>query len=93
MRAYKKPDEGLQCYNRRKNCHAHLQGKRAIMARAAVLCAASFYGGAFQYLMSVAYKRGEGCRWVEHEESGETSTCPGKKLIALNRMLHAWGIW
>ena len=42
--------------------------------------------------MSTAYQKGR-LEVVKHKGSGETRTCPGKKLIALNRMLHVWGIW
>ena len=54
VRTNKEPDKGLQCYNRRKNCHAHLQGKHAIMAKAAILCSSSSHSrGASKYLISV----------------------------------------
>ena len=36
VRTDKEPDKGLQRYDRRKNGHAHLQGKHAVMAKAAV---------------------------------------------------------
>ncbi len=36
VRTDKEPDKGLQRYDGRKNCHTHLQGKHAVMAKAAV---------------------------------------------------------
>ena len=32
----KEPDKGLQCYNRRENCHAHLQGRHGVVGKAAL---------------------------------------------------------
>ena len=40
VRTDKEPDKGLQRYDRRKNCHTHLQTKRGVVAKAAVCCPA-----------------------------------------------------